>query len=249
MADAIRRDDAGKIFSMLKECHKSLQRGNIYSCLIAFSEVLEKINSTRMISADDKALRIGINTFQRELASSSLFRDAYGPVTLRDNDFAPSMALMKQLIEIKEEEINELVAAKEVAQASPNGSSNREDIIAIQVIEIKKFIEQGDYATAQEMLVNREDLLSIIVDDYNGAGIVHRRAGRYDEALSTFKKIIAISQQDEGLYYNIARVYVCKREWKTAAEMMQSALRINPEFEEAIKMLKYIRETGNVELD
>ena len=59
--------------------------------------------------------------------------------------------------------------------------------------------------------------------------------------------MLAISPQDEGLYYNIARVYVCKKEWKTASEMMQSALMINPEFEEGIRLLEYIRETGKVE--
>lgn len=247
MADAIKRDEAAKIADKLSECNNNLQRGNIYSCLIAFREVLEKMVSTRMIPADEKSLSAEINSFQKNLSASKIFRDVYGPVTFRDNDIAPALALMQQLIEIKEEEINELIAAKEVAEANPNGTSNRADIIAIQIKQIKIFIEQGDYATTQEMLVNREDLISILVDDYNDVGMEHRRAGRYDEALGAFKKILAISPQDEGLYYNIARVYVCKKEWKTASEMMQSALMINPEFEEGIRLLEYIRETGKVE--
>jgi len=247
MANVIKRDEAGKIVGKLSECNNHLQRGNVYSCLVAFKEVLEKMNSTRMIPADEKALYAEINIFQKDLSSSKIFRDVYGPVTFRDNDIAPALALMQQLIEVKEDEIKELMAAKEAAQANPMGTSNRADIIAIQVKQIKIFIEQGDYATAQEMLANREDLISLLVDDYNDAGIEHRRAGRYDEALNEFKKSLVVTPQDEGLYYNIARVYIAKKEWKRAAETINEGLKINREFEEGIKLLKYIRETGGVD--
>jgi tetratricopeptide (TPR) repeat protein len=247
MADAIKRDEAGNIAGKLNECKNNLQRGNIFSCLVAFKEVLEKMSSTRMIPADEKELNAEINIFQKKLSSSSIFRDVYGPVTFRDNDIAPALALMQQLIEIKTEEINELMAAKEAAQASPDGTSPEADGINTQVKQIKILIEQGDYAITQEMLVNREDLISILADDYNGAGIEHRRAGRYDEALSEFKKILVFNPQDEGLYYNIARVYIAKKEWKTAAETINEGLKINPQFGEGIKLIKYIRETGRID--
>ena len=247
MADAIKRDEAGKIAGKLNECKNNLQKGNIYSCLVAFKDVLEKMNSTRMIPADEKALNDEINIFQKKLSASNIFRDVYGPVTFRDNDIAPALALMQQLIEIKTEEINELMAEKEAAQAIQDRASADADGINAQVKKIKILIEQGDYATTQDMLVNREDLISILVDDYNGAGIGHRRAGRYDEALSEFKKILVVNPQDEGLYYNIARAYIAKKEWKTAAEAINEGLKISPEFGEGIKLLKYIRETGRVD--
>lgn len=247
MADAIKRDEAGNITTKLNECKNNLQRGNIYSCLVAFKEVLEKMSSTKMIPADEKGLNAEINIFQKKLSSSSIFRDVYGPVTFRDNDIAPALTLMQQLIEIKTEEINELMAAKEAAKASKDGASADADEINVQVRQIKILIEQGDYATMQEMLANREDLISILADDYNGAGIEHRRAGRYDEALGEFKKILVFNPQDEGLYYNIARVYIAKKEWKTAAETISEGLKIDPGFGEGIKLLKYIRETGGMD--
>jgi tetratricopeptide (TPR) repeat protein len=97
------------------------------------------------------------------------------------------------------------------------------------------------------MLQNREDLISILVDGYNSSGIDYRRAGRFDEALSEFKKALIVYPGDEGLYYNIARVYVAKKEWKVAAETVNEGLKINPHFGEGIKLLKYIRETGGIE--
>lgn len=245
MADVIKRDEASKITGKLSECKNYLQRGNVYSCLVAFKEVLEKMISTRMIPTDEKALYSEINIFQKDLSSSKIFLDVYGPVTFRDNDIAPALALMQQLIEVKEDEIKELMAAREEAPVSQDGAAA--DGINAQAKQIKILIEQGDYAIAQEMLANREDLIEILADDYNGAGIEHRRAGRYDEALSEFKKSLVVTPQDEGLYYNIARVYIAKKEWKRAAETINEGLKINPEFEEGIKLLRYIRETGRVD--
>jgi tetratricopeptide (TPR) repeat protein len=247
MADTIKREDASNIANKLNECKMNLQRGNIFSCLIAFKETLEKMNSTRMLPSDEKALNDEINIFQKNLSSSTAFRDVYGPVSFRDNDIAPALALMQQLIEIKEEEIHELMAAKEEQPDSLNIASTDAQGIDAQIKQLKILIEKGDNATAQDMLQNREDLISILVDGYNSSGIDYRRAGRFDEALSEFKKALIVYPGDEGLYYNIARVYVAKKEWKVAAETVNEGLKINPHFGEGIKLLKYIRETGGIE--
>jgi tetratricopeptide (TPR) repeat protein len=246
MADAIKRDEASNIAGKLNVCKNNLQKGNIFSCLIAFKEVLEKMSSTRMLPADEKALQKEINIFQKTLSSSPIFRNTYGPVTFRDNDIAPTLALMQQLIEIKEEEIQEMMVKKEERQTELGGPSTDTNEMSIQIKELKILIEKGDYATVQEILQNREELASVLVDEYNGKGIEHRRAGRFDEALSEFKKALTLYPQDEGLYYNVARVYVAKTEWKAAAETINAGLKVNPHFTEGIKLLKYIRENGKV---
>ena len=238
MAETIKREDASNIANKLNEGKKNLQKGNIFSCLIAFKEALEKMNSTRMLPADEKALNDEINIFQKNLSSSSAFRDVYGPVTFRDNDIAPALSLMKQLIEIKEEEIQELMAAKEGEPDSLNETSTEAQGIDAQVKQLRILIEKGDHATAQDMLQQREDLISILVDGYNSAGIDHRRAGRFDEALSEFKKALIVYPGDEGLHYNIARVHIAKKEWKAAADTINEGLKINPKFGEGIKLLK-----------
>jgi tetratricopeptide (TPR) repeat protein len=244
MVDTIKREDASNISNKLNESKKNLQKGNIFSCLIAFRETLEKMNSTKMLPADEKSLNAEINSFQKTLSSSAAFRDVYGPVTFRDNDIAPALALMNQLIEIKEEEIQELMAAKDGDPANPEETSTDVQGIDVQVKQLKILIEKGDHATAQDMLQGRDDLMSILVDGYNSSGIDHRRAGRFDEALSEFKKALIVYPRDEGLYYNIARVYVAKKEWEIAAETVNEGLKINPHFEEGIKLLKYIRENS-----
>ncbi|MCK9362306.1 MAG: tetratricopeptide repeat protein [Syntrophales bacterium] len=247
MTEAINRDDAGKIAHRLTECRNVLQKGNVFSCLLKFKEVLEKISSTNMIPADEKALQKEINDFQKTLAESKQFRDIYGPVTFRDNEIAPTLELMKQLIEIKSDEMTDLLEEpKEKKESTANPAPPANDTEA-QLNIIKTLIENGNPTAALELLKNKDDLAELLAEAFNTAGIEHRRAGSYDESLQEFKKALVASPRDEGIYYNMARVYIAQEEWKTAAETINEGLKINHDFAEGIKLLKYIRETGKID--
>jgi tetratricopeptide (TPR) repeat protein len=248
MAKPINRDDAGAIAHKLTESRNSLQKGNVFSCLLAFKEVLEKMTSTQMIPADEKALMNEINDFQTAISKNRLFRDLYGPVTFRDNEIEPALELMTQLIQIKNEEMTELLREPDEQEAAPDtanepGKTADSSLKAIQIL-----LEKGDHAKVQEMLKDHEDWASILAETYNSAGIDDRRKGNYDEAVREFRMALVASPNDEGIYYNMARVYLAKEEFKTAAETINEGLKINHDFPQGIQLLKYIRETGKVDL-
>ncbi len=236
MEGAIKREEAGIIARDLRECLRQLQKGNIFSCLVAFEDILKRMLATTMLPADEKDLNQAINSFQKELAASKIFRDVYGPVTFRDNDIATALDFMKQLIEIKEEETRALlnVEAKTETGIKATGPD--------QVHTIKTLIEKGDHAAAQELLADKEDLAARLAEEYNDAGIEHRRAGRLEEAIREFRKALVVLPRDEGLFYNLARAYIGKEDWQEAAVTIGSGLQINPDFTEGVKLLKYIRE-------
>ncbi len=121
MAAEINREEAGRITRKLHECRIHLQKDNVYSCLMGFREALEKMHTTRMLPADEKKLNQDINAFQAELAASRAFRQLYGPVTFKDDDIDTALDFMKQLIQIKEEEI----AAAMESQKSDNAASGQ----------------------------------------------------------------------------------------------------------------------------
>lgn len=236
MDEVIKREEAAYISRDLHECQRQLHKGNIFSCLICFQRLLKKMLVTKMLPADEKDLNKEINSFQKDLAGSKIFRDVYGPVTFRDNDIATALEFMGQLIVIKEEETRALLdeEPKTETTAGESGLS--------QIQKIKLLIEKGDYATAQELFAGNEELISLLVDEYNAAGIEHRRAGRHDEAIKEFRRALVVLPMDEGLYYNLARTFIDKSEWQEAAETIGDGLKINPDFTEGIELLKYIRE-------
>jgi hypothetical protein len=56
MVAEINRDDAGRLAQKLTECKNVLQTGNVFSCLLKFRDILEKMAKTAMIPADEKEL-------------------------------------------------------------------------------------------------------------------------------------------------------------------------------------------------
>jgi tetratricopeptide (TPR) repeat protein len=240
MDEVIKREEASTIAKELSDCERHLRKGNIFSCLVCFEGVLKKMLSTKMLPGDSKQLNQDINTFQHDLADSKIFKDVYGPVTFRDDDIPTALDFMKQLIEIKDEETRALLAGESDADTLGNAA------VVSQVQQIKVLIEKGDYADAQEMIAGDEEIISLLVDEYNSTGIALRQSGHYDEAIIAFRKAVVVLPNDEGLYYNIARAYVGKKTWQEAAETIGSSLKINANFTEGIKLLKYIRENGGL---
>jgi tetratricopeptide (TPR) repeat protein len=237
MAGEIKREDAGRITSKLHECRVHLQRDNIYSCLMGFRDVLEKTQTTRMLPGDEKKLNQDINSFQTELASSRAFRHLYGPVTFKDDDIDTALDFMKQLIQIKEEEI---VAAME-SQKSENSLSDKPDDLQQRIQEIMLHVEKGDFDTARSLAEKDEEAADDLIEIYNTSGIQSRMAADFDKAVTTFKKALFLCPSDEGLYYNMARSYIEAGDWKSANSTIEEGLKNNPDFPEGLRLQTFIR--------
>lgn len=237
MEDAIKRDETALIAKKIADCKRHLQKGNIYSCLVDFREALEKLLSTKMLAADEREFTNDINLFQKRLSDSKTFKDVYGPVSFRDNDPKTTLDFIKQLIQIKEEEI--LATLEESKQGEHLEETES------RVNKIKELIGKGDHAEARELISDDEKISSILIHYYNGKGIQFRREGRYAEAIGEFKKALVVQPDDEGLYYNIARGYIGKKEWKDAQEAIEEGLKINADFKEGIELLDHIKKQVN----
>lgn len=76
---------------------------------------------------------------------------------------------------------------------------------------------------------------------YNRLGIIYRRQKKFDQALELYTKALEYSPQDENLLYNMARS-MWEMEYLTEAEaILTNALAINPQFEEAAKLLQAVK--------
>jgi len=206
MTTVIKREEVGTIGKTLHECNHLLTRQNLYSCIVKFREALELMQKTPMLHTDERELKDMINAFQNRLASSRVFYECYGPVTFRDDDIETTAAFMQQLIEVKEEEIREEMERARKRQEV----GDQESEMFPQAEAVRILIERGDYELARNLIGKNEDLLDHIVDYYNERGITARKAGKCDQAIAEFRKVVSICPDDEGLYYNLARAYVEK---------------------------------------
>ena len=83
------------------------------------------------------------------------------------------------------------------------------------------------------LLVNPKSMLS-----FNKLGILYRRQKKYKEAISTYFKAIGMSPNSESLYHNLAIAYYESGALEKAVQALGQSLKINPGFEQAIKLRK-----------
>ena len=262
MSHAIKRENTAIILKKIDECRLHLKKENIYSCLLCFQAVLQMTLKTRMLPGDERETMKSINEFQQNLSSSRAFVAFCGPVSFHDDAVKTNLDFVEQLIQINEEELRQKVAPEEkevgyeesktaaaadleaaltgreaTEEKRTDGDRHREDLVR----KAGRLLDQGEYGMAKELLGDDEESTSMLLQIANNLGIQYRKAGNFDRAVAEFRKALSLYPDDEGLYYNIARVYVEKKEWTAAEEAIKEGLAINPEFQEGKNLLKYIR--------
>jgi tetratricopeptide (TPR) repeat protein len=240
MTTEIKRDEIAKIFKQLNECKKTLKQANIHSCLLSFKSVLEKTLKTQMLPSDEKELMREVNAFQQALSESNNFKEVFGPVSFQGQDFVTCLDFVQQLIRVGEETIRDNADFRQKDDISVQDIATITNDLEMEAQTIMQLIDKGEYTKAKELIADNDILITFIVQSYNRSGISLRKGGAYDDAIAEFEKAITILPDDEGLHYNLARVFAEKKDWKRAKASIQEAIKINPLFKEGNDLLKYI---------
>lgn len=233
------------LFRKFHTCESYVRQGKIAACIILFLEVLEKIPAAPLLTKEKKLLIEGIYKLQRNMAAHQNFKDLFGPVTFDDTDLKTTYEFLKQLHLAHEEEIRERMKAE-----TTGDDAERLEVDAIVALDEEAIrergmlaieqIDSGDIAKANEIIDGMDEVISFIIKYYNNQGIQCREASNYDGAIASYMKALAIYQQDEGLYYNLARAYSDLGDADKAKESLNKALEINPQFQEGHKFHNYL---------
>jgi len=79
---------------------------------------------------------------------------------------------------------------------------------------------------------------------FNDFGINLRKNKMVDQSIKYYNRAIELTSNDENLHYNIARAYFDKQDMQKTTEHLNLAVKLNPEFEEGKKFLKYMKDKG-----
>ena len=72
-------------------------------------------------------------------------------------------------------------------------------------------------------------------------GLPLRKEKDFEKAVTAFRKALSIRSDDEGLYYNLSRSYIESGDWKSAKSAMEEGIKINPDFDEGIRLMAFIQ--------
>ncbi|WFS63648.1 tetratricopeptide repeat protein [Pseudodesulfovibrio thermohalotolerans] len=102
-----------------------------------------------------------------------------------------------------------------------------------------RYLNAGRYKEAYAMLDDalKDDPNAIHL--YNRIGMVLRKMQDYETAEKYYLKALTLTSDDEYLHYNMGRLYYDWRKWAKMASSANKAVQINPDFAEAVKMLKF----------
>ncbi len=76
---------------------------------------------------------------------------------------------------------------------------------------------------------------------YNRLGMALRKLGRFEDAEKAYLQAVKIHSKDEYLHFNLGRLYIDMKYWNKAFMSAQKSLKINPDFDQAKKMLKFTK--------
>lgn len=232
-------NSATEIMRKLDESRKHLRLSNLFSCIVTFRDVLEAfINATGIVQADRVKVSSALNDFQHKVTGSHQFKDLYGAVSFRDDDFTTSFEFIGQLIKIKEDEIASVLINKEVGQSL--NLDNLSDEERQKTLMMVSLVERGEQMALTQMVAENDELASLVLSYYNENGITYRASKEINRAIQEYKKALFISPDDENLYYNIARAYIETGNKKRAEESIRMAMKLNPKFHEGLKLQKHI---------
>ena len=179
---------------------------------------------------------------QTDLTSNEGFKKVFGPVTFSDADVESTAAFLGELIKVYEEQVVEGLEKDDkepgpVTEEKPEQADlSPEDPIEAIIEHIKN--EKADEAKA--LIGGDEDILTRVLNRLNSYGMTCRKAGRIEEAINTYESCLLVCDDDEGIFFNLARAYMEGGQAEQAIKTINRALAINPDFREGQSLLEMI---------
>ena len=105
----------------------------------------------------------------------------------------------------------------------------------------ERYLRAGMYEDAFKVLAEAIELSPENIRYYNSIGMALRKMGKFDVAEKYFAKAVNVAGRDPHLFFNLGRVYVDWEKWDKCAKAAMMALKLDPQFTEAEKMLNFAK--------
>ncbi|MDR2123948.1 MAG: tetratricopeptide repeat protein [Desulfovibrio sp.] len=116
--------------------------------------------------------------------------------------------------------------------------------VAAMTEKIAVSLQDSDPVQAEKYLrkcleLKGKDLSVDDITTFNQLGISLRKQGRWQDAITEYKRALQIAPGAEGLYYNIGMAYAEGKDYEAAIKNMQKALSLNPNLPRDSAVLAY----------
>lgn len=179
---------------------------------------------------EEKALLETIRELLRELQAHAV-DEAKEQIEAKDTRRAVGLAKGRELLEKKEDDPARKALSALVRDFPLDGALRGE--VAELFMNVELYEDAFKYL--DEALELAPDQLHL----YNRIGIVLRKMQKYDVAEKYFMRAVNYAKNDPNLYFNLGRLYIDWEKFDKVERAAKLALKLNPNFQEAHKMLTY----------
>lgn len=213
------RDEFGKLITQaVYKLNNNRELRRLYPLVIPY------------VPGDEKALVETLRELLRELQANTVDQ-ARDQIEGRQKRRAEGLKLGREQLEAKEHD----AARKTLSSLSrefPNDAPLRAEIAEL-FIQAELFEDAFKYL--DEALELSPDQLHL----YNRIGIVLRKLGKFDVGEKYFMRAVNYAKDDPNLYFNLGRLYIDWEKFEKVEKAAKIALKLNPDFQEAQKMLAF----------
>lgn len=103
----------------------------------------------------------------------------------------------------------------------------------------ERFLKARQYADAVEYLGDALALNPDAVHIYNNLAMAQRKLGQFAQSEQSYLKAAQGGYKDSHLFFNMGRLYIDWQRWDKAVKAAKAALVIDPDFDEAKKLMEY----------
>ncbi len=102
------------------------------------------------------------------------------------------------------------------------------------------YMDTDKLGTAEEVLNEILESGTESLNVFNTLGVLYRKKGDTEVALSQYKKALKVHPDEPYIYYNIGRLYLDMKDTEQAKKYFATALEKDPKFDEAKQVIKAI---------
>jgi len=241
------------IFTLVSSVKENLRQGALNAAMANLVKALQFYLSTPMLKKEKEVLEDDFYDLELKIAAHPKFQATYGPVTFRRGEHKMAIEFMGQLIQFGAETVREKIVQGQELLAADRLTEAKEifqDALESPAVELDHFIIVGDSYLKKGVWKEAQEIFSRAVASYpesinlmNRLAISLRKDNQFAEALSIYRKALLLSPRDEGLYFNVARLFVDWGKPENAGQALGKALALNPKFEAAAKLMASVQES------
>jgi len=245
--EAKNSEKVNTIFRLVSSVRERVHQGSLDTAMQELIQALRLYCGTQVFRKEKELLEEQFYDLELKLSSHPKFITTYGPVSFVKGQHEMTIDFLSQLIGLEAESFEEKFTR--FRMFLDNGLLDEAALVAQEIIDypevkLKEIIAIGDCYFKKNYTKEAQDAYQIASKKYsnsihaiNRMAILLRKNRQFQESLEYYQRAIRLSPRDEGIYYNLARLFLEWGKQDKAIQALENALTINPEFEEAKKLM------------